>query len=383
MKKQLFTISMHRCIYITTLLVITLCTHSFAQVYSNKEVGKKNQELADSLKKSDYPYSLPIWGDKATKAGYNLPYSAGLSVQYIVQESDLIIDNLQVGFNNGTMHNMDEIIRFDKATSTAEGINIRPDIWLFPFLNIYGIFAQSTPSTEVGYGIWIPDSSDNWHQVLALNSKAEFDATSMGFGITPTIGVGGGWLALDMNFTWTDISALEEPAFAFVFGPRAGKTFKFKKPERNIAIWVGGFRLDLNTGTKGSLPLGDVLSTEGFEERINNAQLSVDESQQQVNAWWNDLSGFEQNNPVNKAKYEAANKALSAAGNVLNSASTAVNNLSESTVQYSLDKRPKDKWNFIVGSQFQLNKHWMIRGEYGFLGSRTQFIGGLQYRFGL
>jgi long-subunit fatty acid transport protein len=53
------------------------------------------------------------------------------------------------------------------------------------------------------------------------------------------------------------------------------------------------------------------------------------------------------------------------------------------TVQYSLNKRPKDMWNFIVGSQYQLNKHWMLRAEYGFLGSRQQFIGGLQYRFGL
>ena len=40
-------------------------------------------------------------------------------------------------------------------------------------------------------------------------------------------------------------------------------------------------------------------------------------------------------------------------------------------------------WNFIIGSQFQINRSWMIRAEYGFLGSRSQFIGGLQYRFNL
>ncbi len=53
----------------------------FAQVFTNKEVGKKNAVLIDSLKKSEYPYSLPILGAKATKAGYNLPYSAGVSTQ--------------------------------------------------------------------------------------------------------------------------------------------------------------------------------------------------------------------------------------------------------------------------------------------------------------
>src|SRR5688572_13153235 len=107
------------------------------QVFTNKEVGKKNEELADSLKKSEYPYALPIWGAKATKAGYNLPYSAGFSAQYFTQKSDLVIDNLNVGFNNGPMYNLDGLVRFDEARATASAATVRPDIWLFPFLNIY------------------------------------------------------------------------------------------------------------------------------------------------------------------------------------------------------------------------------------------------------
>jgi hypothetical protein len=95
-------------------LILSICLlvslPSLAQVFTNKEVGKKNAELADSLKKSDYPYALPIWGEKVTKMGYSLPYSAGLSIQYFGQKSFLIIDNLMVGFNNGTMYNLDGIV---------------------------------------------------------------------------------------------------------------------------------------------------------------------------------------------------------------------------------------------------------------------------------
>jgi hypothetical protein len=36
-----------------------------------------------------------------------------------------------------------------------------------------------------------------------------------------------------------------------------------------------------------------------------------------------------------------------------------------------------------MGGQFQFNKHFMVRGEVGFLGSRNQFTVGAQYRFGL
>lgn len=40
-------------------------------------------------------------------------------------------------------------------------------------------------------------------------------------------------------------------------------------------------------------------------------------------------------------------------------------------------------WNFVVGSQFQLNKSWMIRAEYGHASGRDQVFCGLQYRFDL
>jgi len=61
-----------------------------AQVYTNKPVGEKSESLVDSLKITLYPYALPIWGDKATALGFDLPYSAGLSVNYLTQESDLV-----------------------------------------------------------------------------------------------------------------------------------------------------------------------------------------------------------------------------------------------------------------------------------------------------
>jgi len=368
------------------LIILCLILISFsvsAQVFSNKVVGKKNEAAIDSLKKSEYPYVLPIWGAKATKAGFSLPYSAGLSVQYISQESDLVIDNLQVGFNNGPLHDLSEIIRFDKAVSKATGLNIRPDFWVFPFLNVYGILAKANPSTAIDAGVWVPDANGDWAQVLELNTKADFQATSMGFGITPTIGVGGGWMALDMNFTWNDIAELDKPAFAFIFGPRFGKSFKLKKPDSNVAFWVGGFRLKLNTGTQGSIDLTELFDTNGLQTKVDNGITAVGTKQVAVDNWWSSLTPVEQANPVNKAKHDTANRALASAGNFLNSMDEALNDEQHASVQYSLDKRPKDMWNFVVGAQYQYSKHWMLRTEIGFLGSRQQFIGGLQYRFGL
>jgi hypothetical protein len=364
-------------------LTIFMTIQAFAQVYTNKEVGKKNEALIDSIKAEPYPYSLPIWGAKAAAKGYNLPYSAGISVNYLQQESALLIDNLFVGFNNGPMYDLNEIIRFDEATARAGALTVRPDIWVLPFLNVYGIFGKAKSSTEINAGLYLPDTADNWREITSFSTKAEFDAVVAGFGITPTIGIGGGWLALDMNCAWSDVSALDKPVFTFVFGPRAGKTFKFKKPERTIAFWAGGFRVKFSSETNGSLNLSELVSTDELQGKVDEGFENVSAKSVEVDTWWEGLTPVEQKNPINVAKYETANRTLTAASNLLTAMDGALNDDQDATVQYSLDKNLKDKWNFIVGSQFQINKHFMLRTEVGFLGSRTQGMAGIQYRFGL
>ena len=373
--KRLFTI---------TFAILFISAQVSAQVYTNKVVGAKNEALKDSLKTTEYPYALPILGAKVAARGYDLPYSAGVGLNFLWQESAIIIDNLFVGFNNGPMYDLDEIIRFNDATSTAYGFNLRPDIWLFPFLNVYCLFTKAKTSTAIDAGVWIPDANNVWNEVTSFSTKADFDATGFGFGMTPTIGVAGGFLTLDMNVTWQSISSLDKPVMSFVFGPRAGKSFKFKKnPQSNITFWVGGFRLHLNSETNGSLPLSDIMPTDDLQQKVDDGMEKVADTQIAVDEWWAGLTPVQQANPVYQARYETANRTLEATGTLLNTIDGALNDDQTATVQYSLSKRPKDAWNFVVGSQYQINKHFMLRAEAGFLGSRTQIIGMLQYRFGL
>src|SRR5512139_2616803 len=88
-------------IFISVIICLAVSVAVDAQVYTNKPVGEKSVALVDSLKTSPYPYALPIWGKKVTQLGFDLPYSAGLGVNFMTQESELVISNLMVGFNNG------------------------------------------------------------------------------------------------------------------------------------------------------------------------------------------------------------------------------------------------------------------------------------------
>ena len=370
------------------LLTILLIVGSFglghSQVYTNKVVGEKHAETIDSLKQTEeYPYLLPVWGKKVTALGFDIPYSAGLSVNSLTQKSELIIDNISVGFNDGPLINVDEIIRIDKATAAATGFTVRPDFWLLPFLNIYGIFGWAATSTEIDAGLWLPDSANVWKEIVPFGTTADFKANITGFGITPTMGVGGGWIALDMNFAWTDVDALDKPVKTFIFDPRFGKTFQFKKPHSNLALWVGGFRVKFSSETSGSLPLSDLFPDADIQSKVDQAMMNVDQKQADLDTWWNSLSSIEMANPINKAKYETGTRVLDRAGEALTAIDGAINDGQQATVNYSLEKGLKDPWNFIVGGQYQLNKSWMFRAEYGFLGTRNQFLASLQYRFRL
>ncbi|WP_223115304.1 hypothetical protein [Hanstruepera ponticola] len=356
------------------LILLSITSQSFSQVYS--ELNNKKKDT------TEYKYILPIFGKKTHALGFDLPYSAGISINYLTQKSNIVISNVSVGFNNSELYNVDDLIRFNKTTATSNGLNIRPDLWIFPFLNVYGIFAQATTNTNVDVSVVIPRISGS-EELFRIQTSPEFNTTTVGFGLTPTAGFFGGWIALDMNFTWTDVDAQENPVYAFVFDPRIGKTFNFKKPHRNISLWVGGFRVKVSRDTRGSLDFGEVLPIEEWEEKITNGQVKVGEAQIELDDWWDNLSPIQQSNPVNVAKREANQLKLNAASRVLNGAESALGTAENSSLQYTLDKKQETMWNFIVGSQFQLNKHWMIRAEYGYSSGREQFFGGLQYRFGL
>ncbi|MGN6645053.1 MAG: hypothetical protein ACTHJT_00875 [Cytophaga sp.] len=372
--------------HILTFLFASSCLLGQAQVFSDRDDLQK-QDSATLAKPKPYPYLLPILGKKATAAGFDLPYSAGIGINYLWQKSDINISNLSVGFNHNPQHSLDNIIQFNSATVTSNGINIRPDVWVLPFLNVYGIFAKTYSTTAIDANLRIPTDpsipGSEWKTIANFQTKAQFEGTTTGFGFTPTMGVKGFWMAFDMNFTWTDIPQLEKPAFTYIFGPRLGKAFKLNQPERSVAFWVGGFRVKMNSTTAGSLPIGDLFNTDGINQKIDNGYTQIQEAQQNVDDWWSSLSPADQQKPSNIAKKDAAENALSTAESTLDGLSDAVNNVEHSSVQYSLSKRPADMWNFLVGSQYQFNKHWMLRAECGFLASRTQVIAGLQYRFGL
>ena len=115
-------------------------------------IKTKHEAYTDSLKAINYDRILPIWGAGAYKQGFDIPYPLGLMVNTIWMKQGLIIDNLQLGL---TTDNLDipltpiEFIKFGENYNSSFSTTFRPDIWILPFLNVYGLFGAGRSRTEV------------------------------------------------------------------------------------------------------------------------------------------------------------------------------------------------------------------------------------------
>jgi hypothetical protein len=175
---------------------------------------------------------LPIWGRDAREKGFDLPLPFGTALTYTYIHQNMVVSEVQVeGRPLGVT------IR-DAATVTHTGV-FRADAWLFPFLNVYGLFGETA-------GVTKPALVFSNGQVL--ESEVDYNRFSYGGGLT----LAGGWKAwfvtLDANWTTGDIVSKErgqvgdEPIQSFTFAPRFGTLFTSGRLGAG-SIWIGGMCL--------------------------------------------------------------------------------------------------------------------------------------------
>ena len=336
---------------IGVILLLLFSQYANAQ-YTTKKVRTKHQVYTDSLKNVEYKYTFPVLGQGAYKKGFDIPYPAGFMGNYMWMDQGILIDNLQLGLKTD---NQDipltevDFIDFGDNTNTSYTFNVRPDLWVLPFLNVYGIFGYGKSHTEV-----------NLVAPVELKSIVDQGISTVGVGIMGAGGIGPVWFSVDANWTWNKPELLDEATRVNVLGLRMGHTFVFhNKPESNIALWVGGMRINMSSETNGEIKMIDALSPETWERR--------DEIVDEYNTWYDALP------PSKQAIVDAT-----AVPDIMDRLEAADG---DSIIRYGMDKQVKEMWNGLIGMQYQYNKHWMIRSEAGLIGDRKSFLLSINYRF--
>ena len=334
-------------------IIIVLFFIQFANAqYATTKIKTKHEAYTDSLKQVKYDNIFPIWGQKVYEKGFDIPYPTGVMVNYVYAKQGLIIDNMQLGIETD---NLDfpltgvDFIEFGNNYTTASTVMVRPDIWILPFLNVYGLFGSGTSTTEV-----------NLKFPIELKSVVEQDVTTTGIGLTAAAGLGPIWLALDGNVTWNKPELLDEAVKVKTFGIRFGHNFVNKsKPYRNFGLWAGAMSISLGSNTLGEIKLNEALPPETWS-RADQIVVAYDN-------WYNNTATIPQKIIADQTLGPIVNAIGAADG--------------EAVIRYGLDKRTKQKWNGIIGAQYQHNKNWMFRTEAGVIGDRKMFLLSLNWRF--
>jgi len=342
---------------LTLLIFIVLVCKNVTAQYSNKKIRPKYQAYTDSLKNHKYDYVFPIFGQKTYQKGFDIPYPAGIMTNYMWLRQGIVISNLQLGFKTDDKDiplTPVDFIQFGENTNTSYSINVRPDLWIFPFLNVYGIFGYGNSTTEV-----------NLTYPVEIQSIVDQSLATYGFGVLGAFGIGPVWMSVDANFTWNKPELLDKAVPVNVLGVRLGHTFVFQhKPERNIAVWIGAQRVSMGAETVGEIQLSDALPPETW-----------DKADEIVEGYWIWYDNLNPNNPIDKRKIEKADEVLTPIVNKIDEADGST------IIRYGMDKQVKEMWNGVIGVQFQLNKRWMVRSEGGIIGDRKSFLFSLNYRF--
>lgn len=341
---------MNRTYALILILAFVFMQQSNAQ-YTSTKIKEIHKAYTDSLKQVKYDNVFPIWGQKIYNKGFDIPYPTGVMVNYVYVKQGLIIDNMRLGL---LTDNIDlpltevDFIEFGNNYSSANTVLIRPDLWVLPFLNVYGLFGRGSSTTEVN--IKFP---------IELKSIVEQDVSTTGFGLTAGGGLGPVWLAVDWNISWTKPELLDKAVEVKTLGVRFGHNFvNSTKPYRNFGLWIGTMGVSLGSETVGEIKLSDALPQEVWDR--------ADDLVANYEDWYN--------NTATIAQRAIADQTLGPLVNAIGSADGSA------VVRYGLDKQIKEKWNGVIGAQFQLNKNWIFRSEGGLIGDRKSILLSVNWR---
>ncbi len=333
-----------RVLLASTIACITVLAN-VVDVRAQNNINLEADTVNVQQRASEYDYIFPIWGKEVIARGFDMPYPAGANLigMYITQPID--IAQLQLGVNGGPLVPVPSIT-FGENSSTVYTGNLRLDLWLFPFLNVYGMYGIAQANTTV-----------NVSTPVAFTSSVDQPGKYYGVGVTSAFGVWGHWASIDVNWAWADLEKLSEPVLTNIIGLRLGHTFPLNNKGMKLAAWVGMMKAEVASVTNGSIALSDALPPDAIQ-KVQDFYENYQSSE-----WYQGLSRWQQS---------AVDEAFSRL--------SENEPLQNATVQYDINKALGAPTNLLVGLQWEINKEWLIRTEAGLIGRWSAML-NVNYRF--
>lgn len=248
---------------------------------------------------------LPIWGDEARARGYDLPEPFGVGYNYMNLRQDIVVD--KIGFIMPTQPDLGGLLTIDGINIDAghtreksETHMLKLDSWVFPFMNVYGLYGKTkgkSHTTLAGGSVDIRDFLGNPHH-LDLNSvikgkpfDLDFEGKTYGAGVTFVGAYEQFFGTVDVNYTKTNLDILDGDIKALVVSPRVGYEFVFSpliagQGNTKLQVWTGAMYQDITQRFKGDIS-GLNLSLPGGMENMIPGDMKFDVEQHLAHKWSN------------------------------------------------------------------------------------------------
>jgi hypothetical protein len=265
---------------------------------------------------------LPIWGDRARQRGDDLPLPFGLGVHALVMKQGVKLTDLQIQGSKADFDAGSVSFKHSRATDTVTGL--RGDVWLFPFANVYGqvgyLDGRTKLNVEVGQGsIDIPGIGEiPISEPVGFRVDSHYYGILTGLGMTLTAGYQNIFALLDANGSHTQLDVTDSEITAYSVTPRIGWRVASSTEDARGGLWIGAMFLEYDQTMTGSI------STASLDPMLPG--------------------------------------------------------LIGDTLDYEIRVRPENRWNFLLGGQWEIQDRWQLIMEGGF-GQRIQMMAGAAFRF--
>ena len=291
-------------------------------------IGYGTEDGHVPVEQRTWDHKLPFMAQKVIDMGYQLPLPYGVKVLYSDIEQDQVLESLQVGFSGGEKEPF-EWVAFENAISLSETWQAIGDAWVLPFLNLFAFIGD-------------------------VKGDVTLDVLLEGNGLLEQKGID-----------------CTRPGNLVIC--RALQDQIIKLPVESVFSGTNyGVGFNLAGGWKGFF----------FTLPVSFSWVDMDTT---------DVEGGSIISASPRAGYllkmgNYGNLGLFVGASYLDSDLTAYGSLAvpetDVTIDYTVDQSNSDKWNGVVGANWDITRRWSVMVEYdGFFGSRDSIFASVGWRF--
>ncbi|MBT4520543.1 MAG: hypothetical protein HOC23_11100 [Halieaceae bacterium] len=294
-----------------------------------REIGEPNVDAQGEVVR--WERALPFFAQNVIDLGFDLPNPYGIAIVPLVVDQDLELEGLEVGFN-GQPREVIDFVQLGMADAENVSLQLKADVWLLPFMNVFATVGTINGDTRVPLGFAVADLVDFigrpglcsgivqapvCSEYIEAVVKTDYEGYNFTLGTNLAMGWDRYFVTLPISYTWSDIDITDSRIEALNVSPRFGFTNGVGKAGM-LAIFVGATYLDADVDVTGTLAV-DTSGIAGSSDSL--------------------------------------------------------------LIDFKISQRNKDKWNYLAGFNWDLDKHWSLHAELGFGGSRENIIASLTHRF--